>query len=104
MTICPVGADLFHVGGRTDKREANGLFRNFAKAPKNRMIYVELVLPLSLYTHTHTHRHVDIHHNKGTEGNILSDSVYVCMYVCEQGGGPWEKKRTISLNGLEYEG
>jgi len=32
--IGPVGAELFHSNGRTDRHdEANRLFRNFAKAP-----------------------------------------------------------------------
>jgi hypothetical protein len=36
MTIRSVGAELFHADGQTDRHdEANGRFRNFAKAPKN---------------------------------------------------------------------
>jgi hypothetical protein len=36
MKICPVGAELFCEDGRTDwYEEANGRFRNFAKAPDN---------------------------------------------------------------------
>jgi len=40
MKICPVGTELFHVGRQTDRQmdrhdEANSLFCNFAKTPKN---------------------------------------------------------------------
>jgi len=36
MKILPVGAELFHADGQTEKRdEANSRFRNFSKAPKN---------------------------------------------------------------------
>jgi hypothetical protein len=36
MEIFPVGAELFHADGKTDKHdEANGFFRNFANIPKN---------------------------------------------------------------------
>jgi len=30
-----VGADLFHVGGRTDRHDEIVAFRNFANEPKN---------------------------------------------------------------------
>jgi len=36
MKIRPVGAELFHADGQTDRHEeANSRFRCFAKAPKN---------------------------------------------------------------------
>jgi hypothetical protein len=38
MKIRPVGAELFHADGRTDRQDEAKLvvvFRNFAKAPKN---------------------------------------------------------------------
>jgi len=35
MTIRPVGAELFHVDGRTDLTKLIVAFRNFSKAPKN---------------------------------------------------------------------
>jgi hypothetical protein len=36
MKIHPVGAELFHADGRTDRHNvANRRFRNFGKAPKN---------------------------------------------------------------------
>jgi hypothetical protein len=35
MKIRPVGAQLFHAGGRADRQdEADVAFRNFAKAPQ----------------------------------------------------------------------
>jgi len=34
MIIRPVGADLFRADTRTDRHEANRLFRNFVNAPK----------------------------------------------------------------------
>jgi len=38
LTICPMGAELFHAGGRTDGRTDTMMLivalRNFAKAPK----------------------------------------------------------------------
>jgi len=77
MKISPVDAELFHVGGRRDMWKPMVVFRDFAKIPKNRMIYEGLGARLCL--HTHTNKYVDIHHNKGTEGNILSNSVYICM-------------------------
>jgi hypothetical protein len=36
MKIRPVGAELFHAGGRTDMTKLTVAFRNFAKAPKIR--------------------------------------------------------------------
>jgi len=42
MKILPVGAELFHVDGRTDGRtamtELTVVFYNFAKAPKNQSV------------------------------------------------------------------
>jgi len=35
MKIRPVGAELFHVDGRTDMTKLTVAFRNFANAPKN---------------------------------------------------------------------
>jgi len=35
MKIRPVGAELFHAGGRTDMTEPIVAFRNFSNAPKN---------------------------------------------------------------------
>jgi len=35
MKIRPVGAELFHVGGRTDMTKLTVAFRNFVNAPKN---------------------------------------------------------------------
>jgi len=38
MTICPVGAELFHANGRdrrTDMTKLTVAFRNFANAPRN---------------------------------------------------------------------
>ena len=35
MKICPVGAEMFHTDGLTDKRKLIVAFRNFANAPKN---------------------------------------------------------------------
>ena len=35
MEIRPVGAELFHSHGRTDKTKLIVAFRNFANAPKN---------------------------------------------------------------------
>jgi hypothetical protein len=35
MKIRPVGAELFHADGRTDKRKLGVAFRNTANAPKN---------------------------------------------------------------------
>ena len=35
MKIRPVGAELFHAGGRTDMTKLTVAFRNFANAPKN---------------------------------------------------------------------
>jgi len=36
MKLRPVGAQLFHVAGETDRHDkANRRFRNFANAPKN---------------------------------------------------------------------
>jgi hypothetical protein len=35
MKIRPVGAELLHMGGRTDTSKIIVHFRNFAKAPKN---------------------------------------------------------------------
>ena len=35
MKICLVGAELFHVDGRTDATKLVVAFRNFTKAPKN---------------------------------------------------------------------
>jgi hypothetical protein len=38
MKIRPVGAELFHADGRTDRHdEANSRFHNFANAPKKQM-------------------------------------------------------------------
>jgi len=34
MKIRPVGAELFHVGGRTDTMKLKVAFRNFANVPK----------------------------------------------------------------------
>jgi len=34
MNILLVGAELFHVDGRTDLKELTVAFRNFAKVPK----------------------------------------------------------------------
>ena len=34
MKIRPVGAELFHVDGRTDKTKLTVAFRNFANVPK----------------------------------------------------------------------
>jgi len=36
MKIRPVGAELFHADGRTDKRKLGVAFRNSANAPKKR--------------------------------------------------------------------
>ena len=38
VNICPVGAELFHVDGQTDKTKLRVAFRNFANATKNRNI------------------------------------------------------------------
>jgi len=35
MKSRPVGAELFHAGGRTDRHDDNVRFRNFANAPKS---------------------------------------------------------------------
>jgi len=35
MKIRPVGAELYHVDGRTDMTELIVAFRNYATAPKN---------------------------------------------------------------------
>ena len=35
MKIRPVGAELFHVDGRTDMTKIEVAFRSFANAPKN---------------------------------------------------------------------
>ena len=64
MKVCPVGAELFHAGGRTDMRRPMAVFRDFANTPKNGMIYEGLEARLCLHTHTYTHKYVDIHHNK----------------------------------------
>ena len=38
MKICPVGAELFLLGGRTDTRyEANNRFSQFCVAPNNKL-------------------------------------------------------------------
>ena len=47
MKIRPVGADLFHADGRTDRQtdirdEANSRFRSFVNAPKNPPAVVSL--------------------------------------------------------------
>ena len=40
MITRPVGAELFHADGRTDRQdEANSRFRNFVNAPKMYFIY-----------------------------------------------------------------
>jgi hypothetical protein len=36
MKIHPVGAELFHADGKTDKTKLTVAFRNFANVPKNR--------------------------------------------------------------------
>jgi len=36
MNICAVGAELFYEHGRTDMTKLTAVFRNFAKAPKDR--------------------------------------------------------------------
>ena len=53
MKIGPLGAELFHAGGRTDGRtdgqdEANNRFRNSANAPKNH-IYAYLTVSSNPY-------------------------------------------------------
>jgi len=35
MNIRPVGAELFHAGGRTDRTKLTVPFHNFANAPKD---------------------------------------------------------------------
>jgi hypothetical protein len=44
MKIRPVGADLFHADGRTDRQtdmtKLRVAFRNFANAPKNKQLYI----------------------------------------------------------------
>ena len=35
MTICPAGAELFHVDGQTDRHNEANRFCNFVKAPKS---------------------------------------------------------------------
>jgi hypothetical protein len=35
ITICPVGAELFHVDGQTDVLKLAVAFLNFVNAPKN---------------------------------------------------------------------
>jgi len=40
MKIHLEGAKLFHAGGRTDLTKVIIAFRNFAKAPKNRQIFL----------------------------------------------------------------
>jgi len=35
MKILPVGAELFHADGRTDRTKVIFAFRNFVKTPKN---------------------------------------------------------------------
>jgi len=35
MRSCPVGAEIFHANGRTDRHDDFSLFRYFAKAPKD---------------------------------------------------------------------
>jgi hypothetical protein len=39
MKIRPVGAELFHVDGETDMTKPTVDFRNFAKAPKGKMLF-----------------------------------------------------------------
>jgi len=41
MTIRPVGAEMLHAGGRTDRgmTKLTDAFRNFANAPKNSSYY-----------------------------------------------------------------
>ena len=38
MKIRPMGADLFHAGGRTDMTKLTVAFRSFANAPNNWVI------------------------------------------------------------------
>jgi len=47
MKIHPVGAELFHVGGRTDRHyKVNSHFHNFSKAPKKKET---VFMALSIY-------------------------------------------------------
>jgi hypothetical protein len=50
MKIRPVGAELFHAGGRMDGHDKAVAFRNFANAPK-KSIFVEVnrLLSFSIY-------------------------------------------------------
>jgi len=38
MGILPLGAELFHMGGRTDMTKLIIAFRNFPNAPKNHLL------------------------------------------------------------------
>jgi hypothetical protein len=39
IKIRPVGAELFHADGQTDKTKLIVAFRNFAKANKNQLLF-----------------------------------------------------------------
>jgi hypothetical protein len=41
MKICPVGAKLFHVDGRTDMMKLIAIFCNYVNMPKNRYFVSE---------------------------------------------------------------
>jgi len=41
MKMRPVGADLFHADGQTDMTKSGVDFRDFAEAPKGRMMFSE---------------------------------------------------------------
>jgi hypothetical protein len=50
MKIRPVGAELFHAGGRMDGHDEAVAFRNFANAPeKSTFVVVNSLLSFSTY-------------------------------------------------------
>jgi len=104
MKICPVGAEQFQAGGRTDMRKPLVVFRDFRNTHKNRMIYEGLEVRLCLHTYTHKHTQICRHSSlqRHWRKHIIEFCIYICMWT--QGEGLLGNTGTIPLNGLEYEG
>ena len=69
MKIRPVGAELFHVDGRTDMTKLVLAFRNFANAPRNQIHPVSLFISFLMFIFYNIQPQLKIH-----------DGVCVCNF------------------------
>jgi len=81
MKVRPVGAELFHSGGRTDMTKLIVVFRNFANAPKNRDCNSHNGRKVALKYHVNSHISSLVAWNQSYKNRLLSNSGRTVLFL-----------------------